>query len=232
MSKIALVDDDRNILTSVSICLESEGFEVDTYNDGQSALDAFTRKMPDMAVLDMKMPRMDGMELLQRLRQKTQMPVIFLTSKDDEIDEVLGLRMGADDYVKKPFSQRLLVERIRALLRRKQADEGLIEAGEDAKILVRGNLEMDPLRHSVKWKGEDVTLTVTEFLLLQALAHRPGVVKSRDQLMDVAYDDQVYVDDRTIDSHIKRLRKKMRSADPEFASIETLYGIGYKYNEA
>ncbi|MCL1628314.1 MULTISPECIES: response regulator transcription factor [Roseinatronobacter] len=232
MSKIALVDDDRNILTSVSICLESEGFEVETYNDGQAALDAFNRKLPDMAVLDMKMPRMDGMELLQRLRQKTQMPIIFLTSKDDEIDEVLGLRMGADDYVKKPFSQRLLVERIRALLRRKQANEGVIEAGEEAKILVRGNLEMDPLRHQVKWKAEDVTLTVTEFLLLQALAQRPGVVKSRDQLMDVAYDDQVYVDDRTIDSHIKRLRKKMRSVDPEFSSIETLYGIGYKYNEA
>ena len=165
-----MVDDDRNILTSVSICLESEGFEVETYNDGQAALDAFNRKLPDMAVLDMKMPRMDGMELLQRLRQKTQMPIIFLTSKDDEIDEVLGLRMGADDYVKKPFSQRLLVERIRALLRRKQANEGVIEAGEEAKILVRGNLEMDPLRHQVKWKAEDVTLTVTEFLLLQALA--------------------------------------------------------------
>ncbi|WP_439563222.1 response regulator transcription factor [Roseinatronobacter sp.] len=232
MSRIALVDDDRNILTSVSICLEAEGFEVETYNDGQSALEAFNRKLPDMAVLDMKMPRMDGMELLQRLRQKTQMPIIFLTSKDDEIDEVLGLRMGADDYVKKPFSQRLLVERIRALLRRKQAIESGEEGGEEAKTIVRGNLEMDPLRHSVKWKGKDVTLTVTEFLLLQALAQRPGVVKSRDQLMDVAYDDQVYVDDRTIDSHIKRLRKKMRSVDEEFSSIETLYGIGYKYNEA
>jgi two-component system response regulator ChvI len=231
MSKIALVDDDRNILTSVSICLEAEGFEVETYNDGQSALDAFNRRMPDMAVLDMKMPRMDGMELLQRLRQKTQMPIIFLTSKDDEIDEVLGLRMGADDYVKKPFSQRLLVERIRALLRRKQASEIEAEGGEEAKALVRGSLEMDPLRHQVKWKGMDVTLTVTEFLLLQALAQRPGVVKSRDQLMDVAYEDQVYVDDRTIDSHIKRLRKKMRSVDEEFSSIETLYGIGYKYNE-
>ena len=232
MTKIALVDDDRNILTSVSICLEAEGFEVETYNDGQAALDAFNRKLPDMAVFDMKMPRMDGMELLQRVRQKTQMPIIFLTSKDDEIDEVLGLRMGADDYVKKPFSQRLLVERIRALLRRKQAIETGEEGTDEAKTIVRGNLEMDPLRHQVKWKGMDVTLTVTEFLLLQALAQRPGVVKSRDQLMDVAYDDQVYVDDRTIDSHIKRLRKKMRSVDDEFASIETLYGIGYKYNEA
>ncbi len=233
MSRIALVDDDRNILTSVSICLEAEGFEVETYNDGQSALDAFNRRLPDMAVLDMKMPRMDGMELLQRLRQKTQMPVIFLTSKDDEIDEVLGLRMGADDYVKKPFSQRLLVERIRALLRRRDAIESGEEAvTEESKVMVRGSLEMDPLRHSVKWKGQEVTLTVTEFLLLQALAQRPGFVKSRDQLMDVAYDDQVYVDDRTIDSHIKRLRKKMRSVDEEFSSIETLYGIGYKYNEA
>ncbi|MGY6548318.1 MAG: response regulator transcription factor [Roseinatronobacter sp.] len=232
MSKIALVDDDRNILTSVSICLEAEGFEVETYADGQQALEAFKRRMPDMAVLDMKMPRMDGMELLQRLRQKSRMPVIFLTSKDDEIDEVLGLRMGADDYVKKPFSQRLLVERIRALLRRQQALEAGDDAIEDARALVRGDLEMDPLRHQVRWKGHDVTLTVTEFLLLHALAQRPGVVKSRDQLMDVAYEDQVYVDDRTIDSHIKRLRKKMRSVDEEFSSIETLYGIGYRYNEA
>ena len=233
MSKIALVDDDRNILTSVSMTLEAEGFEVETYNDGQAALDAFNKKLPDMAVLDIKMPRMDGMDLLQRLRQKTQMPVIFLTSKDDEIDEVLGLRMGADDYVKKPFSQRLLVERIRALLRRQEATDGDVSVATtgDAKVMERGDLRMDPLRHSVSWKGADVSLTVTEFLLLQALAQRPGFVKSRDQLMDVAYDDQVYVDDRTIDSHIKRLRKKMRAADPEFSAIETLYGIGYRYNE-
>ena len=233
MSKIALVDDDRNILTSVSMTLEAEGFEVETYNDGQAALDAFNKKLPDMAVLDIKMPRMDGMDLLQRLRQKTQMPVIFLTSKDDEIDEVLGLRMGADDYVKKPFSQRLLVERIRALLRRQEATDGDASAATtgDAKVMERGDLRMDPLRHAVSWKGTDVSLTVTEFLLLQALAQRPGFVKSRDQLMDVAYDDQVYVDDRTIDSHIKRLRKKMRSADNEFSAIETLYGIGYRYNE-
>lgn len=231
MSRIALVDDDRNILTSVSMTLEAESFDVETYNDGQSALDAFNKKLPDMAVLDIKMPRMDGMDLLQRLRQKTQMPVIFLTSKDDEIDEVLGLRMGADDYVKKPFSQRLLVERIRALLRRKAAVEGnIVEESEETKIIVRGDLRMDPLRHSVTWKGKEVTLTATEFLLLQALAQRPGFVKSRDQLMDVAYDDQIYVDDRTIDSHIKRLRKKMRQADSEFSAIETLYGIGYRYN--
>src|SRR5690554_1502586 len=232
MSKIALVDDDRNILTSVSMTLEAEGFEVDTYNDGQSALDAFNKRLPDMAVLDIKMPRMDGMDLLQRLRQKTTMPVIFLTSKDDEIDEVLGLRMGADDYVKKPFSQRLLVERIRSLLRRQEAiSSGEVAQVEESKVMVRGHLSMDPLRHAVIWKGRDVTLTVTEFLLLQALAQRPGFVKSRDQLMDVAYDDQVYVDDRTIDSHIKRLRKKLRVVDSGFSAIETLYGIGYRYNE-
>lgn len=231
MSRIALVDDDRNILTSVSITLEAEGFEVETYNDGQSALDAFNRRMPDLGVFDIKMPRMDGMDLLQRVRQKSKVPVIFLTSKDDEIDEVLGLRMGADDYMRKPFSERLLVERIRALLRRQEAlamDDSEID---ESKIMVRGQLTMDPLRHAVTWKGKEVSLTVTEFLLLQALAQRPGFVKSRDQLMDVAYDDQVYVDDRTIDSHIKRLRKKMRMADDDFGAIETLYGIGYKYNE-
>ena len=232
MSRIALVDDDRNFLTSVAMTLEAEGFEVETYNDGQAALDGFNKRMPDIGVFDIKMPRMDGMDLLQRVRQKSSMPVIFLTSKDDEIDEVLGLRMGADDYVKKPFSQRLLVERIRALLRRHEALAGeVIEETEETKVMIRGELVMDPLRHAVKWKGKDVSLTVTEFLLLQALAQRPGFVKSRDQLMDVAYDDQVYVDDRTIDSHIKRLRKKMRNTDDTFSAIETLYGIGYRYNE-
>lgn len=232
MARIALVDDDRNILTSVAMTLEVEGFEVETFNDGQSALEAFSRRLPDMAVLDIKMPRMDGMDLLQRLRQKTSMPIIFLTSKDDEIDEVLGLRMGADDYVKKPFSQRLLVERIRALLRRQEVLSGAEAPGaEEARVLEHGSLRMDSLRHAVTWKGRDVSLTVTEFLLLQALAQRPGFVKSRDQLMDVAYDDQVYVDDRTIDSHIKRLRKKMRAVDDDFQAIETLYGIGYRYNE-
>ncbi|AVO38413.1 response regulator transcription factor [Pukyongiella litopenaei] len=230
MPKIALVDDDRNILTSVSMTLEAEGFEVETYTDGQAAHDAFSRRLPDLAVLDIKMPRMDGMDLLQRLRQRTGMPVILLTSKDEEIDEVLGLRMGADDYVKKPFSQRLLVERIRAILRRQDVIDGG-EAATGARVMERGPLVMDPLRHAVSWKGADVALTVTEFLLLQALAQRPGFVKSRDQLMDVAYDDQVYVDDRTIDSHIKRLRKKMRAADPDFNAIETLYGVGYRFNE-
>ncbi len=232
MARIALVDDDRNILTSVSMTLEAEGFEVETYTDGQQAFDAFGKKMPDIAVLDISMPRMDGMDLLQRMRQKTTIPVIFLTSKDDEIDEVLGLRMGADDFIKKPFSQRLLVERIRSLLRRQDALAGnAVEGEEENKVIELGHLRMDPLRHSVRWKDKDVVLTVTEFLLLQALAQRPGFVKSRDQLMDVAYEDQVYVDDRTIDSHIKRLRKKMRNVDDEFAAIETLYGIGYRYNE-
>ena len=223
MSRIALVDDDRNILTSVSITLESEGFTVETYNDGQAALDAFNRSLPNLGVFDIKMPRLDGLDLLQRVRQKSNMPVIFLPSKDDEIDEIFGLRMGADDYVTKPFSQRLLLERIRALLRRKEAIEGNVVAdSDDTNVLVRGNLTMDPLRHLVTWKQQDVTLTVTEFLLLQSLVQRPGFVKSRDQLMEVAYQEQIYVDDRTIDSHIKRLRKKMRSVDNNFSAIETL----------
>ena len=231
MATIALVDDDRNILTSVQMALENEGYEVRTYTDGASALTALNQSPPDMAVLDIKMPRMDGMELLRRLRQKTDMPVIFLTSKDEEIDEVLGLRMGADDYVRKPFSQRLLIERIRAVLRRREARDETAERTEADKVLTRGKLVMDPLRHACTWEGQGVTLTVTEFLILHALAQRPGFVKSRDQLMDAAYDDQVYVDDRTIDSHIKRVRKKFRVVDREFASIETLYGVGYRYKE-
>ncbi len=231
MAKIALVDDDRNILMSVAMTLEQEGFEVASFADGPAALEAFDRLQPDLAVLDIKMPRMDGMDLLQQLRLRAPIPVIFLTSKDEEIDELLGLRMGADDYVRKPFSPRLLVARIRALLRR--ADLGAAESAPEVPgdaVLERGGLRMDPLRHAVSWNGIPVTLTVTEFLLLQSLAQNPGFVKSRDQLMAVAYDDQVYVDDRTIDSHIKRLRKKLRMADPGFSAIETLYGIGYKYN--
>ena len=233
MARIVLVDDDRNILTSVSIALESEGYEVITFTDGVSALSSLLNDEPDLGVFDIKMPRMDGMELLRRLRKTSEMPVIFLTSKDDEIDEVLGLRMGADDYMRKPFSQRLLIERIKAILRRKEVSEEVDtqRAPEDSSF-TRGCLQMDPLRHKVVWKDSDVSLTVTEFLLLQSLAIRPGVVKSRDQLMDVAYDDQVYVDDRTIDSHIKRLRKKLRKGDPDFSSIETLYGIGYRFIEA
>ena len=232
IARIALVDDDRNILTSVKMTLEGEGFEIDTYSDGQSALEAFYRKQPDIVVLDIKMPRMDGMDLLQKMRPKISSPVIFLTSKDDEIDEVLGLRMGADDYIKKPFSQLLLVARIRALLRRQaQFSDSLVVGEKGRHLLERGALTMDPMRHAVTWKDSEISLTVTEFVLLQALAQRPGFVKSRDQLMDVAYDDQIYVDDRTIDSHIKRLRKKMRAVDSQFSCIETLYGIGYRYSD-
>ena len=232
MPTIALVDDDRNILTSVSIALEAEGYRIDTYTDGASALDGFKSSPPDLAILDIKMPRMDGMELLRRVRQKTDMPVIFLTSKDEEIDELFGLKMGADDFIRKPFSQRLLVERVKAVLRRAAAKESTVAKEGDAKVLERGLLKMDPERHTCTWKGEAVTLTVTEFLILQALAIRPGVVKSRNALMDAAYDDQVYVDDRTIDSHIKRLRKKFKVVDDDFEMIETLYGVGYRFKES
>ncbi|WP_420549016.1 response regulator transcription factor [Curvivirga sp.] len=228
--KIALVDDDRNILTSVSIALESEGFEVVTYNDGETALAGINTGNPDLAVLDIKMPRMDGMELLQRLRKTNTMPVIFLTSKDDEVDELLGLRMGADDYIKKPFSQRLLIERIRALLRRKELETS---GGDNSAggVMTRGKLVLDSDRHICSWNGKVVNLTVTEFLLIKTLAQRPGHVKNRDQLMDSAYGENIYVDDRTIDSHIKRLRKKFRDIDNEFNEIETLYGVGYRYKE-
>ena len=231
---IALVDDDRNILTSVSIALQAEGFATRVYSDGEAALKALVDNPPDLAVLDVKMPKMDGMELLRRLREKLDLPVIFLTSKDEEIDEALGLALGADDYVTKPFSQRLLIARIRAILRRAEARAAPVEEGEqDSEIpqIVRGRLAMDPARHRVTWDGRDVTLTVTEFMILEALAQRPGVVKSRNQLMDVAYQDDIYVDDRTIDSHIKRLRRKFRAVDGEFKAIETLYGVGYRFAE-
>lgn len=234
MPTIALVDDDRNILTSVSIALESEGYKVETYTDGASALDGLQLKRPDLAIFDIKMPRMDGMELLRRLRQKSDLPVIFLTSKDDEIDELFGLKMGADDFITKPFSQRLLVERVRAVLRRTAARNEAASGGSasgPSSMLERGHLSMDQERHTSLWKGKPVTLTVTEFLILFALAQRPGVVKSRDSLMDAAYDDQVYVDDRTIDSHIKRLRKKFKQTDDDFDMIETLYGVGYRFRE-
>ena len=228
---IALVDDDRNILTSVSMMLEAEGFAVRTYTDGAEALRGLTQNPVDLAILDIKMPRMDGMELLEKLRRSSDLPVIFLTSKDDEVDELMGLRMGADDYIKKPFSQRLLVERIRVLLRREalSREGGNGRSGSD--VLTRGDLVMDSARHMCTWKGQPLQLTVTEFLLLKALASRPGHVKNRDQLMDAAYGEHVYVDDRTIDSHIKRLRKKFKAIDPEFNQIETLYGVGYRYRE-
>ncbi|MFZ1989105.1 MAG: response regulator transcription factor [Alphaproteobacteria bacterium] len=229
MTTIALVDDDRNILTSVSILLESEGYQVKTYTDGATALAAFNQSQPDLAILDIKMPRMDGLQLLRALREKHHFPVIFLTSKDEEIDEILGLSLGADDFIKKPFSQRLLLERIKAVLRR--GEQPTEPIAEEMKVMERGHLTLDPQRHACTWKGQPVTLTVTEFLILQALAQRPGYVKSRDALMDAAYNDQVYVDDRTIDSHIKRLRKKFKEVDDDFQAIETLYGVGYRYRE-
>ena len=231
---IALVDDDRNILTSVSIALQQEGFVTRVYSDGATALKAFSDTMPDLGVFDIKMPGMDGMELLRRVRETSSMPVIFLTSKDDELDEALGLAMGADDYISKPFSQRLLIARIRALLRRQELarSEAASPTTEDETPLIeRGRLTMDPSRHKVLWDGREVTLTVTEFLILEALAQRPGVVKSRNQLLDIAYQDDVYVDDRTIDSHIKRMRRKFRTVDPNFDGIETLYGVGYKFED-
>jgi two-component system, OmpR family, response regulator ChvI len=231
MPTIAVVDDDRNILTSVSIALEAEGYCINTYTDGASALDGFKTAPPDLAILDIKMPRMDGMETLRRLRQKSDLPVIFLTSKDEQIDELFGLKMGADDFIRKPFSQRLLVERVKAVLRRASPKDTAAPKEADGKVLERGHLRMDDERHTCTWRNEPVTFTVTECLILKALASRPGVVKSRNALMDAAYDDQVYVDDRTIDSHIKRLRKKFQASDVEFDMIETLYGVGYRFKE-
>ncbi len=226
---IALVDDDRNILTSVSMTLEAEGFQVQCYNDGAEALRGLQANPVDLAILDIKMPRMDGMELLGHLRKQGSLPVIFLTSKDDEIDEALGLRMGADDYITKPFSQRLLIERIRALLRRVELSREKPAEG-DAQVR-RGELMLDMSRHLCTWRGTPLELTVTEFLILKSLATRPGHVKNRDQLMDAAYGEHIFVDDRTIDSHIKRLRKKLKAVDDDFAEIETLYGVGYRYKE-
>jgi len=240
MAKITLVDDDENIVTSVSLALESHGHTVKAYYDGAAGLAALENDPPDVAILDVKMPRMDGMEVLRRLRRTSDIPVIILTSKDEEIDEILGFNLGADDYIHKPFSQRLLIERVKAVLRRSgrgEADEAAGPAAASAaeaaaRALKRGKLTLDPARHESLWDGKPVKLTVTEFLLLQSLAQRPGFVKSRDNLMDAAYDDQVYVDDRTIDSHIKRMRKKFREVDPEFDAIETLYGVGYRYRES
>ena len=229
---IALVDDDRNILTSVSIALQTEGFLTRVYADGETALKALTENPPDLCIFDIKMPRMDGLELLRRLRERSQVPVIFLTSKDDELDEALGLAMGADDYISKPFSQRLLLARIRAILRRTEIAQPSAD-GETvaAEPLERGRLQMDPARHRTTWAGEAVVLTVTEFMILETLAQRPGIVKTRNQLMDAAYQDDIYVDDRTIDSHIKRLRRKFRQVDPSFDAIETLYGAGYRFSD-
>ncbi len=231
---IALVDDDRNVLTTVSIALQAEGFATRVYSDGQSALKALQDNPPDLAIFDIKMPRMDGLELLQKLRVTSGLPVIFLTSKDEETDEALGLALGADDYIAKPFSQRLLTARIRAILRRTELARQTPDSPADdeaSQPVRRGRLELDPLRHRVTWDGKPVTLTVTEFMILEALAQRPGVVKSRNQLMDAAYSDDIFVDDRTIDSHIKRLRRKIRAVDHDFSAIETLYGAGYSFTD-
>jgi len=233
-NSIALIDDDQNILTSVSMALEDEGFIVTTYTDGESGLNGVTGNTPDLIVLDIKMPRMDGMEVLSRLRQESEVPVIFLTSKDDEVDELLGLRMGADDYITKPFSQRLLIERIRSILRREERRREPAPAESDENnedIILRGHLRLDESRHLCTWKDSPLNFTVTEFMLVKALAARPGHVRNRDQLIDMAYGENIYVDDRTIDSHIKRIRKKFKQVDSEFDQIETLYGVGYRYKD-
>ncbi|MFM7404728.1 MAG: response regulator transcription factor [Erythrobacter sp.] len=234
--QIALVDDDRNILTTVSIALQAEGFATRLYSDGETALKALLDNPPDLAVFDIKMPKMDGMELLRQLRAHSPLPVIFLTSKDDESDEEAGLELGADDYIAKPFSLRLLIARIRVILRRAEpvlaGATGPADMPEPAlATLTRGRLFMDPARHQVTWQGQPVSLTVTEFLILEALAIRPGVIKSRNQLMDAAYPDDVFVDDRTVDSHIKRMRRKFKVTDSAFEAIETLYGAGYSFTD-
>ena len=226
---IALVDDDRNILTSISIALEREGFKVQTYIDGESALIGLTRTPPDLAILDIKMPRMDGEELLKKLRKKTSMPVIFLTSKDEEVDELLGLKLGADDFVKKSggFSTKVLIERIRVQLRKK---DNKIE--ENKNIISHGKLKLDPSQLECEWDGKELPdkLTTTEFLIVKELSKRPGIIKERSQLMDVAYREDTDIEDRTIDSHVKRIRKKFKRIDPDFSAIETRYGSGYRWN--
>ncbi|PCJ97782.1 MAG: DNA-binding response regulator [Zetaproteobacteria bacterium] len=229
--KIFLVDDDRNILISVSMALEAEGFDVETYNDGETGLSAILEKKPDLIILDVKMPRMDGIEVLSKLREETTIPVIFLTSKDDEVDQVIGLRMGADDYITKPFSQRLLIERIKVLLRRRDLMNSEKSKQESSGTIEYGHLKLDDSRHLCSWKGQPLNLTVTEYLLVKSLAMRPGHVRNRDQLIDMAYGENIYVDDRTVDSHIKRVRKKFKKLDDEFDKIETLYGVGYRYKE-
>jgi two-component system, OmpR family, response regulator ChvI len=231
MPNIALIDDDRNILTSVSIALEAEGFRIVTYTDGLSALEGIKSSPPDLAILDIIMPRMDGIETLRRLRRTSDLPVMVLTCRLEEIDELLALKMGADDFIRKPFSLRLLAERVKAVLRRTGKDGTVPKETLTAKVLERGPLRMDPERHVCTWKNEPVTLTVTEFLIVRALAAHPGVVKSRNALKDAAYDDEVYVGDRTIDSHIKRLRVKFQQVDASFDMIETLYGVGYRFKE-
>ena len=230
MVKICLIDDDQNILASLSLALKSEKFDVETYSDGISGLEALKNNNFDIAILDIKMPRLDGLEVLQKLRNSSDIPVIFLTSKDDEIDQLLGLKMGADDYITKPFSQKLLIERVKVILKRTSSSSKENEVNSDS-LIKRGNLLLNMDRHECHWKGERIKLTVTEFLLLESLVNRPGYVKNRDQLMSAAYSDDLYVDDRTIDSHIKRIRRKFKAIDKNFNSIETLYGVGYRFNQ-
>ena len=228
---IAVIDDDQDVLDLVKTMLEMDGHQVVTFHSGLTALEGLGARSPNLVILDIKMPDMDGMELLRRLRLKSQVPVIFLTGKVEEVDEVLALKLGADDFIRKPFSQRVLSERVRTVLRRFRSAGAAGESETGTSVMERGDLRLDQERHSCRWKGKEVMLTVTEFRLLEALATRPGVIKSRDALMDTAYEDQVYVDDRTIDSHIKRLRRKFRDVDATFDRIETLYGVGYRYKE-
>lgn len=228
MTRICLIDDDQNILASLSLALKSEGYIISTFSDGLSGLNSLKEDDYDIAILDIKMPRLDGLEVLQKLRQASNLPVIFLTSKDEEVDQLLGLKMGADDYITKPFSQKLLIERVKAILRRSK-DTLTSNDKETSNIIKRGKLSLNMSRYECFWDDVAIKLTVTEFLLLESLASRPGYVKSRDQLMSAAYDDDIYVDDRTIDSHIKRLRRKFKNLDKNFESIETLYGVGYRY---
>ena len=230
MVKICLIDDDQNILASLSLALKSEKFEVETYSDGIAGLEALKDNNFDIAILDIKMPRLDGLEVLQKLRNSSDIPVIFLTSKDDEIDQLLGLKMGADDYITKPFSQKLLIERVKVILKRTSSSSKENQVNSDF-LIERGNLLLNMDRHECHWKEERIKLTVTEFLLLESLVNRPGYVKNRDQLMSAAYSDDLYVDDRTIDSHIKRIRRKFKAIDKDFNSIETLYGVGYRFNQ-
>ena len=225
-----MIDDDQNILASLSLALKSEKFEVETYSDGIAGLEALKDNNFDIAILDIKMPRLDGLEVLQKLRNSSDIPVIFLTSKDDEIDQLLGLKMGADDYITKPFSQKLLIERVKVILKRSASSSKENQVNSDS-LIERGNLLLNMDRHECHWKEERIKLTVTEFLLLESLVNRPGYVKNRDQLMSAAYSDDLYVDDRTIDSHIKRIRRKFKAIDKDFNSIETLYGVGYRFNQ-
>ena len=230
MVKICLIDDDQNILASLSLALKSEKFDVETYSDGIAGLEALKDNNFDIAILDIKMPRLDGLEVLQKLRNSSDIPVIFLTSKDDEIDQLLGLKMGADDYITKPFSQKLLIERVKVILKRTSFSNEESQLNNDS-LIQRGNLLLNMDRHECHWNEERIKLTVTEFLLLESLVNRPGYVKNRDQLMSAAYSDDLYVDDRTIDSHIKRIRRKFKAIDKNFNSIETLYGVGYRFNQ-